>query len=264
MPRLLLFSFIIFCVFISPIPLSRAVPIDGDEIDQPLPEPGRVARPPAKPGKPVPAIHQPPPPPDPNALISEKNLFRPDRKDWAMDDAAALGQKDRGPKKERPKLQLFGTIIIDNQKKAIIRMPRPAKGMANKEIYIPGDYIGEYVLQEVEEKKAVLDYYGEKVTLLLHEGKVHPKGDKTEIQPTQAGVASAQATQKRLTPEQEAKRAEILKRIEEAKKGIKRPPQPGPDGLIRINPFMSREERKSAIEHNRKILEERRKAAAGG
>ena len=265
MQRLLLFSFIIYFVFILPIPLSRAVPTDSyEDIDEPLPEPGRVARPTAKPAKPVPAIHQPPPPPDPNAFISEKNLFRPDRKDWVMDDATALGQKDKGPKKERPKLQLFGTIIIDDQKRAIIRMPQPAKGMANKEIYIPGDYIGEYVLQEVEEKKAVLDYYGEKVTLLLSEGKVHPKGDKTEIQPTQAGVARARATQKRLTPVQEAKRAEILKRIEEAKKGIKRPPQPGPDGLIRINPFMSREERKSAIAHNRKILAERRKDAAGG
>jgi len=265
MQRLLLFSFIIFYAFISPIPLSRAVPTDSDEdIDEPLPEPGRVARPTAKPAKPMPAIHQPPPPPDPNAFISEKNLFRPDRKDWAMDDATALGQKDKGLKKERPKLQLFGTIIIGDQKKAIIRMPQPAKGMANKEIYIPGDYIGEYVLQEVEEKKAVLDYYGEKVTLLLNEGKDHPKGEKTEIAATAAPrPATPEAGKEQVSAEQEAKRGEIMKAIEDARKGIKPPPAQTADGLIRINPFMSREERKAAIEHNRKILEEKRKATAG-
>jgi len=269
MQRLLLFSFIIFYAFISPIPLSRAVPVDSDEdIDEPLPEPGRVARPTAKSAKPVPAIHQPPPPPDPNAFISEKNLFRPDRKDWVMDDATALGQKDKGPKKERPKLQLFGTIIIGDQKKAIIRMPQPAKGMANKEIYNPGDYIGEYVLQEVEEKRAVLDYYGEKVTLLLNEGKDHPKGEKTEIAAAEAPAPRPAVPQagkeQQVSPDKEAKRAEIMEAIEKAKKGIKPPPAQTADGLIRINPFMSREERKAAIEHNRKILEEKRKAATGG
>jgi hypothetical protein len=249
--------------------LTFPVPVDSDEdIDEPLPEPGRVAQPALKPGKPVPAIHQPLLPPDPNAFISEKNLFRPDRKDWAMDDATALGQKDKGPKKERPKLQLFGTIIIGDQKKAVIRMPQPAKGMANKEIYIPGDYIGEYVLQEVEEKKAVLDYYGEKVTLLLNEGKVHPKGEKTEIATAEAPAPRPAVPQagkeQEVSPDKEAKRAEIMEAIEKAKKGIKPPPTPGEDGLIRINPFMSREERKAAIEHNRKILEEKRKATAGG
>ena len=263
--RFFLLSFITFFVLVYPLPVSHSVPVDSDEdIDEPLPEPGRVARPTAKPGKPVPAIHQPPPPPDPNSLISEKNLFRPDRKDWAMDDATALGQKDKGPKKERPKLQLFGTIIIGDQKKAIIRMPQPAKGMANKEIYTPGDYIGEYVLQEVEEKRAVLDYYGEKVTLVLNEGKVHPKGEKTEIAsaepPASRSAAPEAGQQQQLSPDKEAKRAQIMEAIEKAKKGIKPPPTPGEDGLIRINPFMSREERKAAIEHNRNILEERRRA----
>ena len=265
MQRLLLFSFIIFGVLIFSLPLSRALPVDDEDlIDQPLPEPGKTVRSPVKPGKAAPTTPQLLSPPDPNSMISEKNLFRSDRKDWAMDDATALGQKDKGPKKERPQLQLFGTIIIGDQKKAIIRMPQPAKGMANKEIYIPGDYIGEYVLQEVEEKKAVLDYYGEKVTLLLNEGKVHPKGEKTEIATAEAPAprpAAPQAgQQQQLSPDKEAKRAEILEAIEKARRGIKPPPAQTADGLIRINPFMSREERKAAIEHNRKILEERRRA----
>ena len=265
MKKFLFLSLLVFLTLTFPLPICHAVPVDSDEdIDEPLPEPGRVARPALKPGKPVPAIHQPLLPPDPNAFISEKNLFRPDRKDWVMDDATALGQKDKGLKKERPKLQLFGTIIIGDQKKAIIRMPQPAKGMANKEIYNPGDYIGEYVLQEVEEKRAVLDYYGEKVTLLLNEGKDHPKGEKTEIAATAAPrPATPEAGKEQVSAEQEAKRGEIMKAIEDARKGIKPPPAQTADGLIRINPFMSREERKAAIEHNRKILEEKRKATAG-
>jgi hypothetical protein len=257
MMKILLFL-TFFIILLFPLTICHALPAESEEeeIDQPLPEPGRAARSPVKPGKSMPAIPQPPPPPDPHSVISEKNLFRPDRKDWVMDDATALGQKDKGPKKEKPKLQLFGTIIIGDQKKAIIRMPQPAKGMANREVYAPGDYIGEYVLQEVEEKKAVLDYYGEKVTLLLNEGKERPKGDKTEIGTPEAG--------KTATAEKEVKKAEIMEAIEQAKKGVKPPPAQTADGLIRINPFMSREERKAAIEHNRKILEERRKAAPAG
>jgi hypothetical protein len=263
MKKLLFFTFVIFFVLAAPLPLFSALPVELDEeVDQPLPEPGKVVRPPHKPGKPAPAIPQPPPPPpDPSSLISEKNLFRPDRKDWVMDDATAMG-KDRGQKKEKPKLQLFGTMVIGDQKKAIIRMPQPARGMANREVYSPGDYIGEYVLQEVDEERAVLDYYGEKVTLLLHEGKVRPKGDKTEIETPEAVRVAAPAVKGRqLTPEQEAKRKEIMEVIEKAKRGIKPPPEPGPDGLIRINPFMSREERRSAIEHNRRVLAERRSSA---
>jgi len=262
--RIIIFSFVIFIfLLLSPFSICFSVPVDTDEdlIDEPLPEPGRVARAPLKPRTSAPTIPQTPPRPDSNSIISEKNLFRPDRKDWVMDDATALGQKDKGAKKERPKLQLFGTIVIGDQKKAIIRMPQPAKGMANKEIYIPGDYIGEYVLQEVDERKAVLDYYGEKVTLLLHEGKERPKGEKTEIETPEAGKATTEVRKEQVSTEKETKRQEILKAIEDAKKGIKLPPAPGADGLIRINPFMSREERKAAIEHNRRVLEERRESA---
>jgi len=260
MKKFLLFTLTFLLLF--PLSICYSAPISPDEIiDEPLPEPGRGVRSaPGKTGKPAPVIPQPP---DPNSLISEKNLFRPDRKDWVMDDAAALGQKDRAPKREKPKLQLFGTIIIGEQKRAIIRMPQPAKGMANREIYMPGDYIGEYVLQEVDEKKAVLDYYGEKVTLLLSEGKVRPKGDKTEIvetAPPPAAPAVAAAGQ----ADTEARTSALKEAIERARRGEKSPPATTADGLIRINPFMSREERKQAIEHNRKILEERRKAAAAG
>ena len=265
MKKLLLFT--LTFLLLSPFSICHSVPIDDDDdlIDQPLPEPGKAVRSPAKPGKSVPTIPQPLPPPDPNSFISEKNLFRPDRKDWLMDDSTALGQKDKGPKKEKVKLQLFGTMIIGDQKRAIIRMPQPAKGMANREVYTPGDYIGEYVLQEVDEKKAVLDYYGEKVTLILNEGKEHPKGEKTEIAAQEAPQpATPEAGKEQGSAEKEAKKGEIMKAIEDARKGIKPAPQPGPDGLIRINPFMSREERKSAIEHNRNILEEKRKAAGGG
>lgn len=261
-----LFLFILTFLLLCPLSISYALPVEEEEIiDQPLPEPGKPGRIPPKITKPPVTTPQPPPLPDPNAIISEKNLFRPDRKDWVMDDATALGQKDKALKKEKPKLQLFGTIIIGDQKKAIIRMPNPAKGMANREIYSPGDYIGEYVLQEVEEKKAVLDYYGEKVTLLLHEGKERPKGEKTEIASASTPqMPEAEKPRVASVPEKVEKPSALSEALEQAKKDVKPPPATTPDGLIRINPFMSREERKAAIEHNRKILEERRKAAGGG
>ena len=58
------------------------------------------------------------------------------------------------------------------------------KGKAGKkaELYALGDYIGGYVISSIEAKRIVLDYYGEKVTLYLHEGKEPTKGDVTPLE----------------------------------------------------------------------------------
>ena len=54
---------------------------------------------------------------DPYDVISKKNLFRPDRKEWILDkpDETMLDKKV-----DASKLELYGTIIVGDKKNALI------------------------------------------------------------------------------------------------------------------------------------------------
>jgi hypothetical protein len=169
-------------------------------------------------------------------VISEKNLFRPDRKAWEEpkeddDDPLRRASKPRKP----IELQLYGTIIVGDRKCALIRDPKQ-KGQG-REMYSVGEYIGDdYVLTGVSEKMVALDYYGEKVTLHLHEDKGKRISQKTAL-------PSAPR------PAQKAKRPP--KRQPRKPKGYKRP-----------DPFMSREEIKETVQKNQQLMEEMQEAGA--
>ena len=109
---------------------------------------------------------------DTYAIISEKNLFRPDRTEWVINKPDA---KMMDKKVDIDKLSLYGTIIIGDKKSALIHDKKAKKKDKKSELYSLGDYIGGYVLAAIDEKRVVLDYYGEKETLYLHEGKEPPK-----------------------------------------------------------------------------------------
>jgi len=115
---------------------------------------------------------------DPYDIISKKNLFRPDRTEWVIE------KKDNkiAEKKVNPdKLELYGTIIVGDEKSALIYNKKAkVKGRRNRKakqtkLYSPGDYIGGYIISAIDEGRVVLDFYGEKETLYLHEGKENPK-----------------------------------------------------------------------------------------
>ncbi len=129
---------------------------------------------------------------DPYKIISEKNLFRPDRSEWIIEKTDSdLPQKEVDP----DKLELFGTIIVGDKKSALIYKEKPReKGKRTRksrsrrgskpgetELYSLGDYIGGYIVSEIEEKRVVLDYFGETLTLNLQNGKEPTKGDVTPL-----------------------------------------------------------------------------------
>ena len=59
---------------------------------------------------------------DPYKIISEKNLFRPDRSEWIIEKTDSdLPQKEVDP----DKLELFGTIIVGEKKSALIYKEKP-------------------------------------------------------------------------------------------------------------------------------------------
>lgn len=198
---------------------------------------------------------------DPYEVISKRNLFRPDRKEWILDkpDGAVLDKKV-----DTSKLELYGTIIVGDKKHALIfdkgsdeksapggrRAGRRGQKPTDKkaEVYALGDYIGGYVISAIKEKRVVLDYYGEKVTLYLHEGKEPTKGDVT---PLDTGRPKPQ----QVRPKPAARKARIAQEAERKKMEEELAAGNIPEALAN-SPFMSQENMKKLLEFNKEVMED--------
>lgn len=171
---------------------------------------------------------------DPYAVISEKNLFRPDRTEWIIEKPdAKIVDKKINP----DKLELYGTIIIGDKKSALIHEKKSKKKDKKTEVYSLGDYIGGYVVSAIEEKRVVLDYYGEKLTLYLHEGKESTKEDTLP------------------PPEEKPKPKKITQKAAKKEKKDMLTSGKIPEALAK-SPFMSEENMKKILEFNKEIMEE--------
>jgi hypothetical protein len=132
---------------------------------------------------------------EPYAIISKKNLFHPDRKEWIMEssDKKADSAQPNVPKLDPQKVQLKGTVIVGDERKAVVSTAgsilKPGGRAATKaspasaEIYMVGDYIEGYLLKEVNEKNILLSSPDgqDAVTIFLHEGSKQRSGEKTPV-----------------------------------------------------------------------------------
>jgi len=179
---------------------------------------------------------------DPYAVISEKNLFRPDRTEWVIEKPADSKMVDK--KVDPDKLELFGTIIVGDKRSALIHEKKPKKkGKAKgNEIYSLGDYIGGYVVSAIDEKKVELDYYGDKLTLYLHEGKESTKEDLLPPPPEE---------------KPKPKKSKPKEKKKEKKDSMQEMLGSGkiPEALAK-SPFMSEDNMKKILEFNKEIMEE--------
>ena len=194
---------------------------------------------------------------DPYDVISKKNLFRPDRKEWIIEkpDGTMVDKK-----LDTSKLELYGTIIVGDKKNALIfdkgpdqkgaprgkKAGKPGSAAEKKaELYALGDYIGGYVISSIKEKRVVLDYYGEQVTLYLHEGKEPTKGDVTPIE---------EDTPKP-RPKPVPRKAKGIQEAEKKKMEDELAAGNIPEALAN-SPFMSQDNMKKLLDFNKEVMEE--------
>jgi hypothetical protein len=200
-------------------------------------------------------------------IISKKNLFRPDRQEWILDTPDS---KMVDKKVDTSKLELYGTIIVGDKKNALIfdkgtKEKGARKGRStskrgasttNKkaELYALGDYIGGYVISSIEEKRVVLDYYGEKVTLNLHEGKEPTKGDVTPLEDERPKPKA------KARPKSKVKSAAQRVKEQQQQKNAKKMEEQLASGNIpealANSPFMSQENMEKLLEFNKEVMEE--------
>ena len=199
---------------------------------------------------------------DPYKIISEKNLFRPDRSEWVIEKTDSdLPQKEVDP----DKLELFGTIIIGAKKSALIynekprekgkraRKTRSSRGRkrGETELYSLGDYIGGYIVAEIEEKRVVLDYFGETLTLNLQDGKEPTKGDVTPLDVKKPIPKRKPKTKPKGTAKKQSVSAWRQKKAIEKKLASGKIPEE-----LANNPFMSKENLKKLLEFNKEVMSE--------
>jgi hypothetical protein len=129
---------------------------------------------------------------EPYAIISKKNLFHPERKEWIMEktDSKAGDAKKAVAKIDLKQIKLMGTVIAGNEKKAIIKNSLKRSSGKDVDIYMTGDYIEGYLLKDIEAKKVLLSNAesNDSVELFLHEGSTQRSSEKTDatIQPSLA------------------------------------------------------------------------------
>ena len=122
---------------------------------------------------------------EPYSLISKKNLFSPDRKEWIMEktDSKANEAKKAVPKIDLKQIKLMGTVIVGNERKAVIKNSLKKGSGKDADVYMTGDYIEGYLLKEIGEKKVLLTNTdtNDSVELFLHEGAAQRSTEKTDV-----------------------------------------------------------------------------------
>jgi hypothetical protein len=122
---------------------------------------------------------------EPYSLISKKNLFSPDRKEWIMEktDSKANEAKKAVSKIDLKQIKLTGTLIVGNERKAVIKNSLKKGSGKDADVYMTGDYIEGYLLKEINEKKVLLTNTdaNDSVELFLHEGATQRSSEKTDV-----------------------------------------------------------------------------------
>ena len=131
-------------------------------------------------------------------IFVEKNLFSPERKKWVMEDPQVKKPEAEKVKKEIADISLYGTVIAGEERYAVLRTKKKANPGA--EVKTPdavGDYIGGFLIKEIEPKRVVLRDVSEdkEYQIFINDESKDRTVEKTEIK-----VARADASDNAIVP----------------------------------------------------------------
>ena len=120
-------------------------------------------------------------------VITEKNIFHPDRKEFS------LPAVEPAKPAIRPPVQLYGVMIVSDLKTASIANPsKPIpKGERETKTMKIGDRVGEYQLTQILPDRIVLEAPGDTYEVLLYDPKSPKKRAVVKTPSKPAGVISA-------------------------------------------------------------------------
>ncbi len=120
--------------------------------------------------------------------IAEKNVFNPDRKEFATVEAAGAG----GKPVVRPQITLYGVVIgEDYQTASVINPGRPLhKGEREMKTLKIGDMVGDYKLTKITQDRIVMEAGEDSFEVLLYDPRV-PKKRMEARTPTQPATVTS-------------------------------------------------------------------------
>lgn len=142
-------------------------------------------------------------------IIVEKNLFSPQRKKWLLEDKKKQPPK-KGPdiQKQLAQIILYGTVRTDEYDYAVIRINKNKNMRTHNNLFMVGDCINGFMIEDIGEKKIVLAASGTKDSyeIYLNDGKKDRSVIKTAL-PTTKPVKGKYSRKPR-----KAETLEVLKR----------------------------------------------------
>ena len=171
------------------------------------------------------------PNPYPHVIISEKNIFSPDRREFPTQAKPEV----RKPI-VRPQISLYGVTLADNYQSACIgNSGSPAKKGEREVMTLKiGDRIGEYKLAKILPDRIALEAMEDTFEVLLYDPSKPKKRvyAKTESKPaaitTTISASSATSASPQIIPAQESPKAAASVRERTTKTPLPRPAPPTP------------------------------------
>jgi len=206
---------------------------------------------------------------EPYSLISKKNLFSPDRKEWIMEktDSKANEAKKAVSKIDLKQIKLMGTVIVGNERKAVIKNSLKKGSGKDADVYMIGDYIEGYLLKEIGEKKVLLTNTdtNDSVELFLHEGAAQRSTEKTDV--TMPAPPEIKPEKPRYAPKKGETGKDLINRAQKtmqvlnnnSSEMVKKQAERDLEKLDKLMGSMSDEERSEAIQLRKSLNEMQKK-----
>ncbi len=133
---------------------------------------------------------------EPIALISDKNIFHPERKDFPIPMTAGGPSKKIEKPPSRPQLILYGTTFAGDYQSALVaHTGRPLqKGERETMVLKLGDRIGEYSLKKIIPDRIVMEGGEDSFEVLLDDAKIPKKRSSVKTENKPATITSLVST----------------------------------------------------------------------
>jgi type II secretory pathway component PulC len=138
-------------------------------------------------------------------IISEKNIFSSDRKEFS---SSSLALAEAPKSSVRPQVILSGVAISDDYQSASVSSPgRPLKKGERETMTLkPGDRIGEYKLARIEADRIIIETAGDSFEVLLYD----PRRAKTRVEVKTGVQAANEAGTTQSAPAVESAKPEVI------------------------------------------------------
>lgn len=124
---------------------------------------------------------------NPHLVLSEKNIFHPDRKDFPVVTGPVAGMELTRKSMQRPQVVLYGVTISEDFQSATIANPGKPLKKGEREILTLklGERIGEYKLAKISPDRIMLESAEDNFEVLLYDPAMPKKRVevKTEVKP---------------------------------------------------------------------------------